>query len=118
MQRDNVTYKNGGIWEIRCRECGTPIRTMIEADRPLRKVGGQGVKFLTLGCLPIYREVLMECDDGSAHVACMCEGCASTATLTQLQEHHDLDVAEMGLAEQCKRTVTRIAKVAPYIGAV
>ncbi len=122
MQRDNVSYKNGGISEIRCRECGTPIRTLIESDSvgKARKVNGHIVmeRFLVLGCLPNYREVLMACSDGSAHVACMCAECSKTATLAQMQEHHDLDVAEMGLAEQCKRTVLSIARVAPHIGAV
>lgn len=97
MLRDHVTYVRGAITEVRCRLCGTPIRTMVQTDTP-------GV--MGMGCLPTYREVLMECSDKSAHVACMCLTCAEAATVEQLQEHHDLDMEEMQLASLMKRTVT------------
>lgn len=122
MQRDNVTYKHGGIYEVRCRDCGTPIRKMIadDAHREMKVINGERVVFerLVLACLPAYREVLLACDDGSAHVACICAECASALTPEKAQELHDLDMKDIGLGKHekyGKRTVTRVARVAHLI---
>jgi hypothetical protein len=120
MQRDNVTYKHGGIWEVRCRVCGTPIRSMVADDthRETKKVNGQTVVFerLVLACLPNYREVLMDCGGGpgdnfvaSGHVACLCDQHASELTTEQAQAIHDLDMAELKI--DTKRAVNHIVAV-------
>lgn len=126
MQRENVTYKHGAIWELRCRGCGAVIGSHVPDDthRETKVINGKAVTFerLIFARNNRYREVLMDCDGGpggnykpSAHVACMCEGCAATATPEQLQAHHDLDMEDLKLP---KRTVNGIARVERHIGAV
>lgn len=125
MQRDNITYKHGGIWEVRCRGCDTPIRKMIadDAHRETKKINGQNVVFerLVLACLPNYREVLVECGGGpgdnfllSAHVACMCETCATALTVEKAQAHYDLDLDDLQLP---KAAVNEVVNIALHISA-
>lgn len=122
MQRDHVTYKHGGIVEVRCRGCGTPIRGLVadDAHREVKKINGQNVVYerLVLACLPNYREVLMACCDGSAHVACMCASCAEKLTPEMAQEHHDLDMEDLQLDDHPLtqgRRVEGIDKIAHII---
>lgn len=122
MQRDNVTYKHGGIVEVRCRGCEAVIRKLIPDDthRETKKINGKSVVFerLVLACLPNYREVLMACADGSAHVACMCASCAEGLTPASAQAHHDLDMKDLKLDKHPTtrgRQVEFVAKVSHLI---
>lgn len=128
MQRDNVTFKHGALWELRCRGCATVIGSHIPDDghRETKVINGKPIVFerLIFARHANYREVLMDCDGGaggdyrpSAHVACMCVKCAEAATVEQLQAHHDLDMEELGLHKE-GRTVNGAREVALHISAV
>ena len=117
---DNLEYRDGTLVGVKCRGCGVPIRKMVpdDSNREIKRVGNQTIVYerMVLACLPNYREVLMTFADGSAHVACMCENCSKTYDNKQMQQHHDEDMAEMGVKQ--KREFDVVAKVANHISAV
>lgn len=75
----HIIYKHGQIWKVNCPCCGTTIRHMIPDDSMSVSEHANGKvvvrERLVLACLPNYREVLMQMDDGSKHVAPMCAQC-------------------------------------------
>lgn len=107
MQVENVSYHRGAIIEVRCRHCESPIRTLMPDETGKRMV---------LACQANYCEVLMELDNKGAHVANMCQACADKITLEQLQRQYEADMEEQGLLMLLGRKVTKIAKIAPFIG--
>lgn len=75
-----VTFQNGNITSILCKVCGVTIRKLIASEQheEITRVGNRTVirERLVLASLPNYREVLLKCDDGSAHVTPVCDSCA------------------------------------------
>lgn len=80
LKPDYVRYEKGNIVEVFCKVCGLTIRKMIPSDigQEVTRRGNQTIirERLVLASLPNYREVLISCDDGSAHVTCVCQDCA------------------------------------------
>lgn len=75
-----VTFKDGNITEVRCKVCSVPIRKLVasEQNEEVIRVGSRTIirERVILSSLPNYREVLLKCDDGSAHVTPVCGECA------------------------------------------
>jgi hypothetical protein len=67
--------------EVACKGCGAQIRGLVAAEQAgeITKRGNKTVirERVVLACLPNYREVLLQASDGSRHVTCMCDQCAS-----------------------------------------
>jgi hypothetical protein len=119
MESNYITEKHGQIWEVRCKKCGVPIRGMRPDDTWTEKsrIGSQTIvrERLVLACYANYREVLIEMDDGSRHVTCLCETCANNVTMDELGEITAIDDARLNKdvpANQKKsRSPVAIAKI-------
>lgn len=127
MTQDNVTYKHGQVWEVRCPLCNTPIRKMVPSDKhqETQKINGKLVVFqrLVFACLPNYREVLLDVGGGpgdnfisNGHVTGMCSSCATTLTVENAQAVHDRDMRDLLLPKG--KAVNEVVKVDMQIGAV
>ena len=127
VTKDNLTFKHGQLWEVRCPLCSVPIRKMVPSDehQETKKINGKIVVFqrLVFACLSNYREVLVEAGGGpgddfitSAHVMCMCAECAADLTMEQAQALHDKDMREF--KAPMGKAVNRVAKVDTQIGMV
>lgn len=126
-QESYVKTEDGVITEIRCKGCGVVIRKLIPSDShgTVERINGKIVvrERLILACLPNYREVAMEFEDGTKHVTCLCDQCAEKMgdpEVVRKVYHQDLDQFESEGAVhrhgERNRKFHRLLKVAPQIG--
>jgi len=128
MHDDYVTMKNGQIWEIRCKGCGTPIKTMLADDQPseTEKINGRTIvrERLYLAALSNYKEVLITFEDGSKHVTPMCADCAVKMQTDKklVQSVYEADVKQWKSEGQKinkrdeKRKAAKVDRIASVIG--
>ena len=81
-----ILDSTGVMRELHCKCCDDVIGKLVASDIPpiLREIGGR--KVLTVPTvfmrLPLYREIRILFDDGSAHVSNVCRCCAVDKKLT------------------------------------
>ena len=87
-----------GVEEIRCKCCGTQLRTLMPDDRfaEQRMLNGKmvWVERLMLGTLAPYNEIMVYFDDGSRHVTLLCGDCAQKITNDDLEWMYCADLKE------------------------
>lgn len=127
LKEDYVTTVDGNITEVRCKGCGNVIRKLVVDGSfgAVERVRGQTIvrERLALTCLPNYREALIQLEDGSKHVTCICDACVprlDDPAQAQAMYQKDLDQFEKEGAvytrKQRARQVTSVLKVAAQIG--
>lgn len=121
-----VVTQGEATTEVRCKGCGVVIRKLIpvESFGAVERINGQVIvrERLLLTCLPNYREVMVEFDDSTKHVTCLCDQCAQKmddATFAQNIYHQDLDQFEAE-GMKCKhgerhRKLHKLLKIAPQV---
>jgi len=81
---------------VYCKMCGCKIKSLIPDDRfeESKTINGKIVIFqrLILAETSNYREILIEFDDGSAHVTCACNSCIAKMQSADLEEIYATDM--------------------------
>jgi len=106
---DYLKYGEFGIEEVRCKLCSSVIKRLAVVP-DLERVERRGTQTIVtqpvvLKELANYTEVLMEMDDGSAHVTPMCIECAKSVQAEDLEDMYEIDMGqaskdeELGLGE-------------------
>ena len=81
----------GTIEAVLCKFCGARIKGWVSQERYQNR--------MSLLALPLYEEVTIEFDDGSAHVTPMCSKCADTLDAEKVEAAYVADMQEFAEAE-------------------
>ena len=77
---NHLKKSHGVLEELFCKVCGTTIGSLIVSDRfrESKVINGKIVIFerLVFAQTPMYKDVTLEMDNGSAHATHLCKGCA------------------------------------------